>query len=277
MTMIQNQPESGYQGLTEAQIDELIALEEAAKNGINANVKNGTAKTSDQDEFLEAARAFNGDELPGCLAHTFAHTHTTNTTPIRTHLQEAYEYQSRPEYGRAAPKPRRTRGPQKLTLTERLYKEAIEAMNTLEGAHEFSLGFSIGQEGSFMNASNPAQLFQKRLNRFLREAGLTDVAFAFAFDVNDEDKLHAHGSIVFRPEQEKAVKLALRKAGGIIKEQGAAARQLTLKASNPDRDPTGWLKYTTIYRAKVKNLFAYCGVKPDVYCGSSTKYRRMIR
>src|SRR5690606_36100639 len=123
------------------------------------------------------------------------------------------------------------------------------AMNTLEGAHEFSLGFSIGQEGSFMNASNPAQLFQKRVNRFLKKAGLTDVAFAFAFDVNDDDKLHAHGSIVFRPEQEKAVMLALRNAGGVIKGQGAAARQLTLKACEPDRDPTGWLKYTTIYRA----------------------------
>src|SRR5690606_11074132 len=139
-------------------------------------------------------------------------------TPTHTILQEAYEHQSRPDYGRAAPKPRRTRGPQKLTRSERLYKEAIEAMNTLEGAHEFSLGFSIGQEGSFMSAANPAQLFQKRLHRFLREAGLTDVAFAFAFDVNKDDKLHAHGSIVFRPDQEKAVKLALRKAGGIIKD-----------------------------------------------------------
>ncbi len=256
--------------------DALPAVLDVAENGTETAAENGTAATSENGDFSEAIQSLDACDLGECLAHTFAPHHTPHTTPIQTPQQEAYTRQSKPDYGRAAPKPRRTRGKQILSSHERLYKEAIEAMNTLEGAHEFSLNFDIGQEGSFLQSANPAQLFQKRLNRFLREQGMPSVGFAFAFDVNKEGRLHAHGSIVFRPDQREAVITALRKTGGFIKGRSGST-QVKFVACHIDRNPTGWHKYTTVYRAKVKKLFAYEHVNSDEYCGVSTSYRRMIR
>jgi hypothetical protein len=239
-------------------------------------VRNGTALTTENNSFSEENQSVGDDALGDCLAHTFAPQHTPHTTPTQVIQQEAYKRQSESDYGRAAPKPRRTRGPQKLTPSEQRYKAAIEAMNTLEGSHEFSVNFDIGQEGSFLSVPNPAQLFQRRLNRFLREQGMPGAEFAFAFDVNKEGRLHAHGSILFRPDQREAVITALRNAGGFIKGR-AGSTQVKLVACNPNRNPTGWHKYTTEYRAKVKKLFAYEHVKSNEYCNSSTSYRKRIR
>ncbi|KFL30642.1 hypothetical protein JP75_14300 [Devosia riboflavina] len=148
-------------------------------------------------------------------------------------------------------------------------------MNDIPHTMEFSLNFSFAQEGSFLATPDPVRLFEHRLNQSLRKHGLAGTPFAFAFDVNEHQRLHAHGVIVVQPELQKAVKLALRHAGGIV-EGKAGSRQVMLKRE-ADRHPSGWHRYTTMSHAKVRKLFADHSVSVDRTSYVSVPYRRMIK
>lgn len=219
---------------------------------------------SGKDEFLARVQELNGDELPDCLARNLLKHVLTNPTHLHTHTS-----------GRAAPKPRRTRGPGRLTSEQIRYNQAVEAMNDIPHTMEFSLNFSFAQEGSFLNTPDPVDLFERRLNKYLRKQGLAGTPFAFAFDVNDEARLHAHGVIVVKPELQQAVKLALRYAGGFV-EGRQGSRQVLLKR-DADRVPAGWHRYTTMSHVKVGKLFAEFGVGDYRTSYVSTRYRRLMK
>lgn len=232
----------------------------------------GTREATKSISFILAAQEFNGGWLPDCLASDLLQQHTpytrTNTQTNNTYTQHENE---RPH---PTPRPPGTRGKAKLSSDQLRYKSAVEAMNDIPHAMEFSLNFPIKQEGSFLSTPDPVDLFERRINKYLRKYGLTGTPFAFAFDANDEQRLHAHGVIVVKPELQEAVKLALRHAGGFI-EGRAGSRQLMLKR-DADRLPAGWHAYTTKSAMRVRKLFQSFGVA-DRTSYVSPPYRRLLK
>lgn len=267
-----NQPNLGYQALDE---EELLELEETlriSENGTKLAAQNGTPEKGDLALFLQRVHELNGEGDAHRPAHNLLPTYITNTP----HNTPSHTQTSITQNGRAAPKPRRTRGPGKLTAEEERYKRAVEGMNDIPHTMEFSLNFSFRQEGSFLSVPDPVNIFERRLHKYMRKFGIADTPFAFAFDVDrEQNRLHAHGVIQVKPELQEAVKLALRHAGGFIKGP-SGSRQVKLKRI-PDRRPEGWQAYTVMYRKRVEKLFEEHGVEVVRTCNVSTAYRRLLK
>ncbi|MFD1942748.1 hypothetical protein [Paradevosia shaoguanensis] len=266
-----NQLDSSYSVLSEP---DLLALEQALgsrENGTLCGSKNGTPQSEELSKFLIKVQMLNGDALPSCLGGVFAPPlqHTSHPIP---HTNKCTENE------RVVARKPRTRGLGKLTPEEDRYKRAIEHMYDVPDAMEFSLNLSLAQEGSLLSTTDPANLFEKRLNKYLRKHGLAGHPFAYAFDVNEDNRLHVHGVIPVKPEIREAVLTALMNTGGYVRGK-AGSRQVKFGRDPrrvPDPTPAGWYRYTVECRLKVKRLFLRYGVVAPRTCNVSISYRRLI-
>jgi hypothetical protein len=133
-----------------------------------------------------------------------------------------------------------------MTHHERMQYAANILQNGLGEA--FTLNFSEEQEQRFLESANPMRSLTLRINAELRKAGLPKLPYMVAFEVSPDGKVHAHGAFLRRGDEE-AVKMAFRKAGGIIRKQGTAARQLSFRSIyNAD----GWDGYLKKAKNKTK-------------------------
>jgi hypothetical protein len=173
--------------------------------------------------------------------HTETHTHTETRTekPKRkTKTERATPEFQAPRYSSKSWK--------KMTHHERMQYAANILQNGLGEA--FTLNFSKEQEENFLKSANPMRSLTLRLNAELRKAGLAKLPYMVAFEVSPDGRLHAHGAFLRRGD-EKAVKLVFRKAGGLIKKRGTAARQLSFRSIyNAD----GWDRYLKKAKNKTK-------------------------
>lgn len=90
--------------------------------------------------------------------------------------------------------------------------------------------------------SDPVRLLQNSLNRQLKRAGVSDLAYMFQFEQARNGRLHLHGMILpgeIGADGLEAVKRALRAAVGRILGQ-AGSTQLHFQ---PLTDAKGWVRY----------------------------------
>jgi len=106
--------------------------------------------------------------------------------------------------------------------------------------YSLTLNLSDAQEEALRKSRDPARHLSDRINRALKEAGIEAPEYAFALEVSDKGRLHAHGAIVLPAHADRErIKQALMRAGGRIKGK-AAARQVKL---DPMPEPAGWASY----------------------------------
>ncbi|WP_157772596.1 hypothetical protein [Pseudoponticoccus marisrubri] len=95
-------------------------------------------------------------------------------------------------------------------------------------------------ETSIAAAPDPLRALQRRVNRALRQHGLSGLPLALVLETSPTGKLHAHGVLLPGDYDRDKVKKALRAAGGRITKRGSAARQLSL---GEIFDGAGWTAY----------------------------------
>lgn len=193
---------------------------------------------------IERAYLVHPHSTPITPTHTLyidTHTHTetrTDKPKRKTKTERATPEFQAPRYSSKSWK--------KMTHHERMQYAANILQNGLGEA--FTLNFSEEQEQSFLKSVNPMRSLTGRINAELRKVRLSKLPYMVAFEVSPDGKVHAHGAYLRRGD-EKAVKLAFRKAGGIIKKRGAAARQLSFRSIyNAD----GWDSYLKKAKNKTK-------------------------
>lgn len=212
------------------------------------------AERSFEAEMLKDYQELNAERERTYLVHPHTTLITTTHTPyIDTHTHTETRTEKRKQKTkteRATPEfqaPRySSKSWKKMTHHERMQYAANILQNGLGEA--FTLNFSKDQEQRFLESANPMRSLTLRINAELRKAGLSKLPYMIAFEVSPDGKVHAHGAFLRRGD-EKAVKLAFRKAGGIIRKRGEAARQLSFRSIyNAD----GWDGYLKKAKNKTK-------------------------
>lgn len=113
------------------------------------------------------------------------------------------------------------------------------------GGGLFTLRLTDGVQAAARRSGDAARFVSRRIQAELRRSELPAPRFAFCLEVTQDgrDMLHVHGVILLTGDQAEC-KLALRRAGGLVKGP-AAARQLDLQPPDPRRGGAkGWSDYT---------------------------------
>lgn len=103
----------------------------------------------------------------------------------------------------------------------------------------FTLNLSDKVQATLTRSDDPARLLSTYVSRELKRAGLSGMAFAFGFDLSNEQKLHVHGFAHCPDHHRPAFKDALSRAGGAVP-AGQRARQVKLDNLSA---AWGWIGY----------------------------------
>lgn len=214
---------------------------------------------------IEKQRDNQGPKKP-CLVvplHTpISTSHTPSQTPTLTPPTKP-----RSRHSKAAPSPTPTttanvnaiptnRKPSRWSDLSELarFRAASEYTQHADGL-AVSLNLSLGREGSYLSQDRQTKitrLFQNRLNRELKAAGLSGLPYALSFEVSPQGRLHLHGVVDAFGYDRDAVADALRNAAGDIPGR-AKARQLKLELVH---DGAGWASYVAKERKRTTSKLA---------------------
>jgi hypothetical protein len=114
-----------------------------------------------------------------------------------------------------------------------------------EGGKVFTLRLGDDVRERLVTAEDPGRALSKRILRELKRRDLPVPFFGFSLEVTPDDRneLHLHGAILPGNLPLKALKDALRAAGGRIKGR-AGSRQVQIKNFDLKRGgPVGWANY----------------------------------
>lgn len=172
---------------------------------------------------------------------TTPHTHLLNTPKVQKMISSAKK-QAKREKARHTSEAAKKAVPvtpwKQATLDEK-FRYAGHAADRA-GGQAFSLNLSEKTQEKLKRHRDPLRAFTDTLNREMKKLGLSGVPYALTLENSAKDKLHVHGFLIPPDGANRAVRRALRAAGGNISGR-AGSRQLDLRKLS---DGAGWIFYS---------------------------------
>ncbi|WP_152541125.1 hypothetical protein [Sulfitobacter noctilucae] len=229
----------------------------AGQDPLDSVGKVAESKRAEAQHFRYEAKAPRATSENGCLVDTPTNPSIVNTsTPPTTQstrlttLLQSPEVQAFIAKAKAQNKREETRAANlisrksipttkwKRATPDEKFRYAGHWAERAEGK-AFSLNLSPTTQDKLRIHDDPLRAFSDILNRQLKAYGLFGISYALTLEDSKADKLHVHGFLVAPPDTDKAVRAALRAAGGHISGR-AGSRQLTLRNLS---DGGGWAFY----------------------------------